>query len=156
MIWGYHYFWKHPYDSHFWGEIFSKSRGFLFGMVHVVCVFLTNLGTPYQFTLGNSYFYAFKIWGIGKPTKFKNSPASNTAMTKLISPCFEVYCFYDHDDVPVTCLENKLLLISINFTPKTSHSCLRKRYTRFSRCCLKNDEGGVPPTRAGKGIYGMC
>ena len=23
------------------------------------------------------------------------------------------------------CLENKLLLISINFTPKTSHSCLK-------------------------------
>ena len=31
------------------------------------------------------------------------------------------------------CLENKLLLISINFTPKTSHSCLKKWYTRFSR-----------------------
>ena len=30
-------------------------------------------------------------------------------------------------------LENKLLLISINFTPKTSHSCLKKLYTRFSR-----------------------
>ena len=30
-------------------------------------------------------------------------------------------------------LENKLLLISINFTPKTSHSCLKKWYTRFSR-----------------------
>ena len=29
--------------------------------------------------------------------------------------------------------ENKLLLISINFTPKTSHSCLEKWYTRFSR-----------------------
>ena len=32
-----------------------------------------------------------------------------------------------------TCLENKLLLISINFTPKTSHSCPKKRYTMFSR-----------------------
>ena len=31
-------------------------------------------------------------------------------------------------------LENKLLLISINFTPKTSHSCLKKWYfPRFSR-----------------------
>ena len=30
-------------------------------------------------------------------------------------------------------LENQLLLISINFTPKTSHSCLEKWYTRFSR-----------------------
>ena len=30
-------------------------------------------------------------------------------------------------------LENKLLLISINFTPKTSHSCLKKWHTRFSR-----------------------
>ena len=30
-------------------------------------------------------------------------------------------------------LENKLLLISINFTPKTSHSCLRKWYTMLSR-----------------------
>ena len=30
-------------------------------------------------------------------------------------------------------LENKLLLISINFTPKTSHSCLKKWYTMFSR-----------------------
>ena len=29
-------------------------------------------------------------------------------------------------------LENKLLLISINFTPKTSHSCLKKWYTMFS------------------------
>ena len=38
-------------------------------------------------------------------------------------------------------LENKLLLISINFTPKTSHSCLKKRYTRFSRLPLfKNSE----------------
>ena len=31
-------------------------------------------------------------------------------------------------------LENQLLLISINFTPKTSHSCLKKWYfPRFSR-----------------------
>ena len=30
-------------------------------------------------------------------------------------------------------LENKLLLISINFTSKTSHSCLKKGYTMFSR-----------------------
>ena len=30
-------------------------------------------------------------------------------------------------------LENKLLLISINFTPKTSHSCQKEWYTRFSR-----------------------
>ena len=30
-------------------------------------------------------------------------------------------------------LENKLLLISINFTPKTSHSCLKLWYTMFSR-----------------------
>ena len=30
-------------------------------------------------------------------------------------------------------LENQLLLISSNFTPKTSHSCLKKWYTRFSR-----------------------
>ena len=31
-------------------------------------------------------------------------------------------------------LENKLLFISINFTPKTSHSCLKKLYfPRFSR-----------------------
>ena len=30
-------------------------------------------------------------------------------------------------------LENQLRLISINFTPKTSHSCLKKWYTRFSR-----------------------
>ena len=29
-------------------------------------------------------------------------------------------------------LENQLLFISINFTPKTSHSCLKKWYTRFS------------------------
>ena len=33
-------------------------------------------------------------------------------------------------------LENKLLLISINFTPKTSHSCLEKWYTMFSRLLL--------------------
>ncbi len=33
-------------------------------------------------------------------------------------------------------LENQLLLISINFTPKTSHSCLKKWYTRFSRLFL--------------------
>ena len=32
-----------------------------------------------------------------------------------------------------TYLENQLLLISINFTPKTSHSCQKKWYTRFSR-----------------------
>ena len=32
-------------------------------------------------------------------------------------------------------LENKLLLISINFTPKNSHSCLKKWYTMFSRYC---------------------
>ena len=30
-------------------------------------------------------------------------------------------------------LENKLLLISINFTPKTSHSCLQFWYAMFSR-----------------------
>ena len=30
-------------------------------------------------------------------------------------------------------LENQWLLISINFTPTTSHSCLKKLYTRFSR-----------------------
>ena len=30
-------------------------------------------------------------------------------------------------------LENQLLLISINFTPKTNHSCLKQWYTRFSR-----------------------
>ena len=34
----------------------------------------------------------------------------------------------------IPCLENKLLLISINFTPKTSHGCLNKWYTMFSRC----------------------
>ncbi len=34
----------------------------------------------------------------------------------------------------IPCLENKLLLISINFTPKTSHGCLKKWYTMFSRC----------------------
>ena len=38
-------------------------------------------------------------------------------------------------------LENKLLLISINFTPKTSHSCLKKLYTRFSRISF------IPPPR---------
>ena len=38
----------------------------------------------------------------------------------------------------ITCLENKLLLISINFTPKTSHCCLKKWYTRFSRWCIYN------------------
>ena len=36
-------------------------------------------------------------------------------------------------------LENQLLLISINFTPKTSHSCLKKWYTRFSRKFGKKD-----------------
>ena len=33
-------------------------------------------------------------------------------------------------------LENQLLLISINFTPKTSHSCLKNWYTRLSRWFL--------------------
>jgi len=33
-------------------------------------------------------------------------------------------------------LENKLLLISITFTPKTSHSCLKRWYTMFSRQLL--------------------
>ncbi len=33
----------------------------------------------------------------------------------------------------VTTRKNKLLLISINFTLKTSHSCLKKWYTMFSR-----------------------
>ena len=42
------------------------------------------------------------------------------------------------------CLENKLLLISINFTPKTSHSCLKKRYTRFSRWILLRTCGDWP------------
>ena len=32
-----------------------------------------------------------------------------------------------------TTWKTQLLLISINFTPKTSHSCLTKWYTRFSR-----------------------
>ena len=40
----------------------------------------------------------------------------------------------------INLLENQLLLISINFTPKTSHSCLKKWYTRLSRllvfCCF--------------------
>ena len=34
-----------------------------------------------------------------------------------------------------TCLENKLILISIKFTPKTSHSCPKNWYfPRVSRC----------------------
>ena len=46
---------------------------------------------------------------------------------------YTIFCIF-----PLKCgfeisLENKLLLISINFTPKTSHSCLKKWYTMFSR-----------------------
>ena len=33
----------------------------------------------------------------------------------------------------ISFLENKFLLIYINFIPKTSHSCLKKWYTMFSR-----------------------
>ena len=36
-------------------------------------------------------------------------------------------------------LENKLLLISINFIPKARHSCLNKWYTRFSRQSKNGD-----------------
>ncbi len=50
-------------------------------------------------------------------------------------------------------LENKLLLISINFTPKTSHSCQKKWYTLFPRylfvlstslCSAKNIPNSKP------------
>ena len=43
-------------------------------------------------------------------------------------------------------LENKLLLISINFTPKTGNSCLKKwyTYTRFSRYFLIGSVNLVP------------
>ena len=39
-------------------------------------------------------------------------------------------------------LENQLLLISSNFTPKTSHSCLKKWYTRFSRYAFFGKKSG--------------
>ena len=40
-----------------------------------------------------------------------------------------VYLLYIHIyPIKINYLENKLLLISINFTPKTRHSCLKKWY----------------------------
>ena len=53
-------------------------------------------------------------------------------MGRIWIPILPLFCW---------CLENQLLLISINFTPKTSHSCLKKWYTRFSRC-FENLGGG--------------
>ena len=44
------------------------------------------------------------------------------------------------------CLENKLLLISINFTPKTSHSCLFKNGTL-------SFPGGSKMSRDGKKLW---
>ena len=41
--------------------------------------------------------------------------------------------FHEISQINKAYLENKLLLFSINFTPKTSHSCLKIWYTMFSR-----------------------
>ena len=45
-------------------------------------------------------------------------------------------CFFLVAPMKQTFLENKLLLISINFTPETSHSCLKLWYTMLSRFFL--------------------
>ena len=44
------------------------------------------------------------------------------------------------------CLQNKLLLISINFTPKTSHSCTKKMelFLWFSRCTFNRPRLNSP------------
>ena len=49
-------------------------------------------------------------------------------------------------------LENQLLLISINFTPKTSHSCLKKGYTRFSRYMYILYYPNIPPPKDNSGL----
>ena len=50
------------------------------------------------------------------------------------------------------CLENKLLLISINFTPKTSHSCLKKMVHYVFQVGTKK----TPRHSASNGAEAMC
>ena len=50
-------------------------------------------------------------------------------------------------------LENQLLLISINFTPKTSHSCLKKWYTRFSRKDLFSEKLEAGSSQGWRGFH---
>ena len=60
---------------------------------------------------------------------------SNTQGTKEIQ-CMNFPAIIKKTGHNLIILENQLLLISMNFTPKTSHSCLKKWYTRFSRMFL--------------------
>ena len=52
------------------------------------------------------------------------------------SKCMVILADFPSNSALFGFLENKLLLISINFTPKTSHSCPKKRYTMFSRLVI--------------------
>ena len=61
--------------------------------------------------------------------------------------------FPNRDELKNRCLENKLLLISINFTPKNSHSLLKKLYTMFSRCFFlsrKEHGASLVPKKGGR------
>ena len=55
----------------------------------------------------------------------------------------------------MTFLENKLLLISINFTPKNSHSCLKKKvlslFSKYYNPCITGGKNPLyNPTNQGE------
>ena len=78
-------------------------------------------------------YFCHRRWGKGTQWSFfwknlKQMVMPSNGLTMKIHPFPSISINFFKKN-----LENKLLLISINFTPKTSHSCLKKWYTRFSR-----------------------
>ena len=64
---------------------------------------------------------------------FSNGWFNHEILLRNVSLLERVDCSLEGSLLEGNYLENQLLLISTNFTPKTSHSCQKKLYTRFSR-----------------------
>ena len=77
------------------------------------------------FSVLSNFYAQNNLKGLNKTLKLRRSVDPKTYPPKKSN--LSRYDWKPHN------LENKLLLISINFTPKTSHSCLKKWYTMFSR-----------------------
>ena len=78
----------------------------------------------------------FSIWGVSENRDFPPKIIYfNRVFHEINHPFWGIPIFGKHPY-----LENQLLLISINFTPKTSHSCLKKWYSRLSRMLLFNEK----------------